>query len=450
MVGRHVSRRAGVVAAATVTAFALVATAPAAAAVRHRVTVRASASGTGSATVTVSRFADVVATAAGTTAPQYFTGRGTAAGSATATARATATASATVSGTASLATLRAQARSRARTLAARAATAKARATAAARARAAAIERAEFAATADADTAASGAAQSGARTQPVRLALVATGDPSVKPCGAPLRKADGTLWVCTFDDEFSGSALDPRKWSALTTDEMKYHQGNACFVDDPANVNVSADALHLTVRTTASPVTCATNTGPMTTTVTAADVASINKFSQAYGRFAVRAKFPATTIAGLHAALWLWPQNYAYGMLWPLSGEIDIAEEYSVHADRAIPYVHYVYDPATVDLATSTNVTTNDYCLVNDVGAYHEYALEWTPQTMTILYDNKVCLIDRYSAANQFLQPMQGSAPFDQPFFVALTQAIGIGGNAYDPARTPLPATTSVDWVRVWR
>jgi hypothetical protein len=34
--------------------------------------------------------------------------------------------------------------------------------------------------------------------------------------------------------------------------------------------------------------------------------------------------------------------------------------------------------------------------------------------------------------------------------IALTQELGIGGNAFNPASTPLPATTEVDYVRVWR
>ena len=42
------------------------------------------------------------------------------------------------------------------------------------------------------------------------------------------------------------------------------------------------------------------------------------------------------------------------------------------------------------------------------------------------------------------------APFDQPFMVALAQALGIGGNASDPATTPLPASTRIDYVRVWQ
>jgi hypothetical protein len=46
--------------------------------------------------------------------------------------------------------------------------------------------------------------------------------------------------------------------------------------------------------------------------------------------------------------------------------------------------------------------------------------------------------------------VQSPAPFNQPFFVALTQALGVGSNAYNPALTPLPATTTIDYMRVWK
>jgi hypothetical protein len=34
--------------------------------------------------------------------------------------------------------------------------------------------------------------------------------------------------------------------------------------------------------------------------------------------------------------------------------------------------------------------------------------------------------------------------------LALTQGLGIGTNALDPSITPLPATTQIDYVRVWK
>jgi hypothetical protein len=66
-------------------------------------------------------------------------------------------------------------------------------------------------------------------------------------------------------------------------------------------------------------------------------------------------------------------------------------------------------------------------------------VDWTPRSITILANGQVCLIDR---------PIGGPTPFDQPFFISLTQALGIGANA-PTASTPLPATTQIDWVRVW-
>lgn len=78
-------------------------------------------------------------------------------------------------------------------------------------------------------------------------------------------------------------------------------------------------------------------------------------------------------------------------------------------------------------------------------AFHSYVAEWSPTSFTIKYDGAICMVHNWNPA----APLLGSAPFDQPFIVALTQALGVGENAFDPATTPLPATTQVDYVRVW-
>jgi beta-glucanase (GH16 family) len=191
------------------------------------------------------------------------------------------------------------------------------------------------------------------------------------------------------------------------------------------------------------VSCRSGSGTTSTSYTGGQVATVGKFNQTYGRFAVRAKFPASTIAGLESTLWLWPQdNVATG----LTGEIDIAEEYSKHADRIIPCLHYPYAPATLKVTstnplTGTNVYTNNFFPVKDVNAFHEYAVEWDASTITIFIDGKVVLADRLATL--------GASPFDQPFFLALSGALGLGDNAVTQ-RTQLPATTQVDWVRAWK
>jgi beta-glucanase (GH16 family) len=261
------------------------------------------------------------------------------------------------------------------------------------------------------------------------------------CGSTaIYKADGTAWTCTFGDDFDTSSVDTKKWTVTRTSDNGFPPSHdLCFVDTPNNVSVADGLLSLTVRQEPAPFTCKTPWGSYQTQTTGGMVTTAGKFSQTYGRFAVRASFPAATIAGLQASLWLWPQNVTTT---GLSGEIDIAEEYSKNADRVIPYLHYNFDPATIDTTTNTNIYTNNYCKITDVNALHEYAVEWTPTTFTILYDGQTCLVDNLAVL--------GTSPFDQPYYLLLTQALGVGGNAFDPATTPLPATTRIDWVRAWK
>jgi beta-glucanase (GH16 family) len=267
----------------------------------------------------------------------------------------------------------------------------------------------------------------------------TAPPSSGTTCAPMAKADGSTWQCTFDDEFNGSSLNTGNWVVQTTAASGFHSGAECFVNTPNNVSVAGGALSLTLRKEAAPFTCTSPSGSYSTQYTSGMVMTGSLFGQTYGRFEVRAKLPAAKVKGLQESFWLWPQNpYKYGYQWPISGEIDIAEMYHLYPDRAIPYVHYV--PAVVD----PNVT-NNYCLIDDLSQFHTYTAEWTPTTITIIYDGKVCLTDTFNAAS----PLTTGQPFDQPFMIALTQALGIGVNA-PTASTPLPATTQVDYVRVWK
>lgn len=258
-------------------------------------------------------------------------------------------------------------------------------------------------------------------------------------GETVYKSVFRQWVCTFDDEFDGASLDTSKWIVQTTAATGYHNGPECFVNSSNNVSVSGGTLNLTVRKEAAPFTCASPAGNYTTQYTSGEVSTWGLFSQTYGRFEIRAKFPAATVAGLQESLWLWPQNpNTYGA-WPRSGEIDVAEAFSQYPDRAIPYVHYV------PKGTDSN-STNTNCMISNLNAFHTYVVVWTSTRIVISYDGNVCLSDAWEPA----PPLRKPEPFDQPFIIALTQALGVGSNSFDAAATPLPATTSIDYVRVWR
>lgn len=263
-------------------------------------------------------------------------------------------------------------------------------------------------------------------------VVAVGRPTkpVKPsCGTQtFYKASGAAWSCTFGDEFDGTAIDTKKWTV-----QQSPSNGSCFVNSPKNVSVAGGALSLTARRESAPVTC----GSLTSDYTSGQVSGYAKYAQTFGRFEIRAKFPASKVAGLQSALWLWPSSPTKYGAWPLSGEIDIAEMYTTYPDRAIPYLHY--NSPSDDMSV-----TNNYCLIDDVSAFHTYVLEWTSTNLKVTFDGQTCLDHTIKSVS----PLAAPAPFDSPFFVVLTQMLGVGANA-PTSSTELPATTQVDYVRIW-
>jgi beta-glucanase (GH16 family) len=269
-------------------------------------------------------------------------------------------------------------------------------------------------------------------------------PNGSNCGGqPTLVADGLTWACSFDSEFTGSTLDPTKWQVVTTAQSGFVTGpNPCYVNSPNNVSVGQGYLSLTVREEAQPFMCA-GTYPMQ--YTSGYVATYQRFSQTDGRFEVLAKVPDATVAGLESSFWMYPESLnGYGA-WPQSGEIDIAETYSVAPTLAVPYIHYSYDSSTTDASTNTNTVTATNCPMAP-GQFNDYVLEWTPSVMKVFINGKLCLTDHWVPSSPLVAPQ----PFDQPFFVNLTQALGNGNDAFNPATTPIPATTEIKYVRVWK
>src|SRR4051812_24138761 len=180
---------------------------------------------------------------------------------------------------------------------------------------------------------------------------------------PPAKASGAAWSCMFDDEFSGSALGPA-WVPTRTADTGVATGagsyKGCYVNSTNNISLSKGVLRLTVRKEKSYLTCKTLSSSFSTRYTAGSVSTVGKFWQTYGRFSVRAKVPNTNVKGLQETLWLWPVNSAkYATTGPgwaePTGEIDFAEMYSNVAYRNVLYLHYYYDPTTVNRTTGTNV-----------------------------------------------------------------------------------------------
>ena len=258
-----------------------------------------------------------------------------------------------------------------------------------------------------------------------------------PCDSTsLVKANGSSWVCSFSEEFAGTSLDTTRWLPQETATSDYTVGGECHLGGTENVAVGGGVLSLTVRKEPQPFQCQTPSGSFTATHTGGMVSTWDRFTQARGRFEIRAAFPATTVPGHHSALWLYPESPEGAF--PISGEIDIAEMYSQWWDRVIPFVHYLtslLDPTV----------TNNWCMITNVSDFHTYTLEWTSTSLTIAYDGVPCVTHRINGLTDGL----GASPFDKPFMLALTQGLGLGQNAFTGS-TPEVGTTKVDYVRVWK
>jgi beta-glucanase (GH16 family) len=268
------------------------------------------------------------------------------------------------------------------------------------------------------------------TAPVEAATTPTGN-----CGTQVLVSDSHTYVCSWNDDFSGRTLDSSHWAPFDTGLNGYTSASYdCYRADTRNISVGSGTLKLTTRRESRPITCKTPGGSFQTRYTSGGVMSWRKFSQTYGRFEFRVAFP-TASPGVQSALWMYPQDPAYGA-WPSSGEIDVAEYFGTAPAYAIPAVHY-------DTAVTGDMRSGLGCMPNNPQAFHTYTLEWTPEGMRFLQDGTECW--RHTAvADGLLAP----APFDQPFTLLLNQGLG-GGDNIASGSTVLPATMTVDYVRVW-
>ena len=264
---------------------------------------------------------------------------------------------------------------------------------------------------------------------------AAAEPLQKPlvlvdCGTAVPKPGGGLWECTFADEFNGTTLDRTKWLPQTNFATggPWPSMRSCHVDDPANVAVGEGNLKLTVRKVSTPVVCMGKRANNTS----GQVSTYRMFSQQYGRFEARMKSQHTfgPIGGLQESFWMWPDDrYSKGM-WPLAGEIDVAELYSRYNTLVIPYLHYSWIPPTPGVNTANCPAAR--------GTYNTYTLTWTSSTLKIDVNGTTCLVNT-----------SGDPAFQKPYIVAFTQALGVSANRLR-WNTPMPATLHVDYVRVWR
>lgn len=260
----------------------------------------------------------------------------------------------------------------------------------------------------------------------------------------------------WKEEFGGSKLDSKFWTPqigngfMSGNEYIPGWGNnelEYYTDRPENLRVENGELVITARKEnyTGQAGSATATFPWTS----ARIRTAGKFSRAYGKFEIRAKFPKGK--GLWPAIWMLPEEPSPYGTWAASGEIDIAEGWGSKPGQVAQTLHYggvwpsnVYSGSTVDYP---NGGTMDQ--------WHVYSVEWTPGKIQWFIDGQLTSTKTawWSAKGQ---PPTGDddlypwpAPFDRPFHLLLNLAVGGHFDGAPDATTPEQAEMRVDYVRVY-
>ncbi|MFO7611027.1 MAG: glycoside hydrolase family 16 protein [Clostridia bacterium] len=161
----------------------------------------------------------------------------------------------------------------------------------------------------------------------------------------------------------------------------------------------------------------------------------------YGKIEVSAKLPYGT--GTWPAIWMLPTESYYGR-WPASGELDIMEHVGCNQDQ----IHF--SAHTLDFNHTKLTEITEYLHIDDVsGKFHKYSLEWLPDKLKFMVDDKVHLV--YKRPKSMDSPQFGQWPFDRRFHLVLNVAVGGfwgGKNGIDD--TIFPQQMTVDYVRVYQ
>jgi len=178
--------------------------------------------------------------------------------------------------------------------------------------------------------------------------------------------------------------------------------------------------------------------------TSARIHSRKGFSTGY--FKVRAKLPSGQ--GIWPAIWLEPQEYKYG-IWPVSGEIDIAEMQGSRPNVSLGTLHY----STPAGPLYPHIFASHVCTLGDGAVdlsqdFHTYGLRWEREKVTWYIDDQEC-----ASTSLWMAPATAKngypAPFDQEFRLVLNLAVG---GVFDLNPTPdthFPSRMEVDFVRLY-
>ncbi|MDR2690694.1 MAG: family 16 glycosylhydrolase [Dysgonamonadaceae bacterium] len=231
-----------------------------------------------------------------------------------------------------------------------------------------------------------------------------------------------VWV----DEFNGS-YDPAIWSPQVIDgndlgngELQYYTGL------PKNIFTRDGNLVLKAYKEDSVYEWRN--------YTSGKLWSQNKKTVKYGRVEARFKLPKGR--GTWPAIWMMPQDDAYGV-WPNSGEIDIMEFVGYEIDKVYGTVHRG--------AGSGSNGAGNYTSIGNTDEFHVVRIDWEPGYIKWYLDG------RHFHTYYNINKGSNQWPFDREFYVILNFAVGGNwGGAGGVDDAIWPQEFLIDYVRVYQ
>lgn len=228
----------------------------------------------------------------------------------------------------------------------------------------------------------------------------------------------SAYQLVWQDEFNGTRLDTANWNFETGNsgwgnhEQEYYQA--------ANAKVANGVLKIIAKnlTVSFPY------------YTSSRITTKGKREFLYGKMEAKIKIPLAQ--GLWPAFWMLGANIdAVG--WPACGETDIMEH--INTDSLIYGTMHWDDNEHAQYGGNTSTTPT---------AWHVYSVEWDSASIRWYVDGI-----KYWEGN-ISNNIKSTEEFHKPFFLLLNLAIGGDWPGQVIDDTKLPASMTVDYVRVWQ
>ena len=265
-----------------------------------------------------------------------------------------------------------------------------------------------------------------------------------------KNTNANQWELVWSDEFDYQGKpDPSKWSYDIWPARKVNSEDQTYTDSLKNIYVKDGNLVIT----------ADKETYGNAEYTSGRIHSQGKGDFLYGRVDVRAKLPAGQ--GTWSAIWMLPSDpFKYSTTcqenedwqgsstcdaWPNSGEIDIMEHVGFDMQTIHGTVHnkaYYWENWEQRKASIEGENVDQ--------AFHLYSIEWTPENITVFFDNTPYFFYANESSNE--STSWRAWPYDHPYHIILNLAIGgAWGTAGGPIDDSIfPVSMEIDYVRIFK